>query len=162
MSGGYWRVYVCVQDRGLVRRPALRGMREWSRGFGTTRSKVAEIERAIAFYGEALGARVALRDEVLGCAYALLRLGDARIILFEKAPYEDLLGSTLPQGFLHDVYEVGDFDDQIARLRTAGVRFLMEPQVIEAAFGKRRIAFFETPDGMRTEVMEILEDRLPD
>jgi catechol 2,3-dioxygenase-like lactoylglutathione lyase family enzyme len=122
--------------------------------------KVAEIERAVAFYVKTLGARVALRDEVLGCVYALLRLGDTRIILFEKAPYEGLLGRTLPQGFLHDVFEVDDFDDQIARLRAAGVRFVMEPQVIEAAFGKRRIAFFETPDGMRTEVMEILEDAL--
>jgi catechol 2,3-dioxygenase-like lactoylglutathione lyase family enzyme len=122
--------------------------------------KVAEIERAVTFYVETLGARVALRDEVLGCVYALLRLGDTRIILFEKAPYEGLLGRTLPQGFLHDVFEVDDFDDQILRLRAAGVRFLMEPQVIEAAFGKRRIAFFETPDGMRTEVMEILEDAL--
>ena len=124
--------------------------------------KVAEIERAVVFYVEALGARVQLRDEVLGCDYALLRLGDTQVILFEKAPYEDLLGATLPLGFLHDVYEVDDFDDRIARLEAAGVRFLMPPQVIEAAFGKRRIAFFETPDGVRTEIMQILEDRLAD
>jgi catechol 2,3-dioxygenase-like lactoylglutathione lyase family enzyme len=124
--------------------------------------KVAGIERAIAFYVEALGAEVQLRDEVLGCVYALLRLGDTRIILFEKAPYEDFLGATLPLGFLHDVFEVDDFDDRIARLEAAGVRFLMPPQVIEAAFGKRRIAFFETPDGVRTEIMQILKDRLAD
>ena len=123
--------------------------------------KVGEIERAIGFYVDALGARVRLRGEVLGCVYALLRLGDTRIILFEKAPYEDLLGQALPLGFLHDVYEVDDFDDHIARLRETGVKFLMEPQVIEAEFGKRRIAFFETPDGMRTEVMQILEDACP-
>lgn len=132
------------------------------RGLWNYAIKVAEIERAIAFYVEALGAKVGIRGDVLGCDYVLLHLGDTRIILFEKAPYEDLLGGTLPQGFLHDVFEVDDFDHQIARLRAAGVRFLMEPQVIEAAFGKRRIAFFETPDGMRTEVMEILEDALPD
>ncbi len=94
--------------------------------------------------------------------YALLRLGDTRLILFEKAPYEDLLGRALPHGFLHDVYEVEDFDAQIAQLRQAGVRFLMEPRLIEAEFGSRRIAFFETPDGLRTEVMEIIEDRLPE
>ena len=124
--------------------------------------KVAEIERAIAFYVDTLGAEVRLRDEVLGCTYALLRLGSTRIILFEKAPYEDLLGVTLPLGFLHDVCEVDDFDEQVMRLQAAGVRFLMPPQVIEAAFGKRRIAFFETPDGVRTEIMQILEDRLAD
>ncbi len=122
--------------------------------------KVADIERAARFYVDVLGAEVRLRGEVLGSVYALIRLGDTRVILFDKAPYEDLLGRALPLGFLHDVYEVDDFDAHIARLRETGVRFLMEPQVIEAAFGRRRIAFFETPDGLRTEVMEILEDRL--
>jgi catechol 2,3-dioxygenase-like lactoylglutathione lyase family enzyme len=122
--------------------------------------KVADLEQAIAFYSEALGAEVRIRSEVLGSRYALLRLGATRVILFDKAPYEDLIGETLPLGFLHDVYEVDDFDAQIVRLRRMGVRFIMEPQLIEAAFGRRRIAFFETPDGMRTEVMEIVEDRL--
>ncbi len=124
--------------------------------------KVEDIERASRFYTDVLGAQVRLHGEVLGCVYTLIRLGDTRVILFEKAPYEDLLGQELPPGFLHDVYEVDDFDAQIARLRKAGVRFLMEPQVIEAEFGTRRIAFFETPDGMRTEVMEILDDALRD
>jgi lactoylglutathione lyase len=121
--------------------------------------KVADMDKAIAFYVDALGADVRNRSEVLGQRYTLLRLGETRVILFEKAPYEDLLGKTLPLGFLHDVYEVDDFDRQIARLRAMGVRFIMEPTDIEADFGRRRIAFFETPDGMRTEVMEILEDR---
>jgi len=120
--------------------------------------KVADMEKAVAFYIDALQAEVRARDEVLGCRYTLIRLGATRVILFEKAPYEDLIGQTLPPGFLHDVYEVEDFDEQIARLRAAGVRFIMEPRTIEAAFGKRRIAFFETPDGLRTEVMQILDD----
>jgi catechol 2,3-dioxygenase-like lactoylglutathione lyase family enzyme len=121
--------------------------------------KVADIEQAIAFYIGALGADVRLRGEVLSSRYALLRLGEARVILFEKAPYEDLIGKTLPFGFLHDVYEVDDFDQQIARLRQMGVRFIMEPRLIEAEFGRRRIAFFETPDGMRTEIMQIIEEK---
>ena len=120
--------------------------------------KVADIDRAAAFYVGTLGAKVRIESEVLGCRYALLQIGTTRVILFEKAPYEDLLPAPLPLGFLHDVYEVDDFDAQIARLRAAGVRFVMEPQDIEAAFGRRRIAFFETPDGMRTEVMQILAD----
>ena len=120
--------------------------------------KVADLERAAAFYVAALGAEVRLRDEVLGCAYVLLRLGDTRLILFERAPYEALLGRSMPLGFLHDVYEVDDLDAHVARLRATGVRFIMEPETITAAFGRRRIAFFETPDGMRTEVMQVLED----
>jgi catechol 2,3-dioxygenase-like lactoylglutathione lyase family enzyme len=121
--------------------------------------KVADLETAAAFYVDALGAEVRNRDEVLGCRYVLIRIGETRVILFEKAPYEDLIGQRLPLGFLHDVYEVDDFDEQIARLRAAGVSFIMAPQTIEAAFGTRRIAFFTTPDGMRTEVMQIVEDR---
>ncbi len=138
------------------------GFRDMVKGLWNYAIKVADIERAVRFYADALGAEVRLRGEVLGSAYALIRLGDTRVILFDKAPYEDRLGLELPPGFLHDVYEVDDFDAQIARLRAAGVRFLMKPQVIEAAFGTRRIAFFETPDGLRTEVMEIIEDRLGD
>jgi catechol 2,3-dioxygenase-like lactoylglutathione lyase family enzyme len=120
--------------------------------------KVADIERAVAFYVQALGAEVRIESAVLGCRYTLIQIGTTRVILFEKAPYEDLLGVELPLGFLHDVYEVDDFDAQIARLRAAGVRFIMEPREIAAAFGRRRIAFFETPDGLRTEVMQILDD----
>jgi hypothetical protein len=37
--------------------------------------KVTEIEQASAFYVEALGADMRLRDEALGCSHALLRLG---------------------------------------------------------------------------------------
>ena len=125
--------------------------------------KVGSIDRAARFYIDVLGAEVRLRGEVLGCDYALLRLGDTRVIrLSEKRRNEALIGRELPTGFLHDVYEVDDFDAQIARLRQAGVRFLMAPQAIEAEFGIRRIAFFEDPDGLRTEVMEILEDALRD
>lgn len=129
------------------------------RGLWNYAIKIADMEQAIAFYIGALGAEVRIRSEVLGSHYALLRLGDQRVILFEKAPYEDLIGKTLPLGFLHDVYEVDDFHEQISRLRQMRVHFIMEPRLIEAEFGRRRIAFFETPDGMRTEVMQIIEDR---
>ena len=34
----------------------------------------------------------------------------------------------------------------------------MEPTEIESGFGRRRICFFVGPGGVRTEVMQILED----
>ena len=58
--------------------------------------KVADMEQAIAFYIESLGAEVRNRSEVLGQRYTLLRLGETRVILFEKAPYEDLIGGRCP------------------------------------------------------------------
>ena len=38
----------------------------------------------------------ATRARVLGCDYRLIRLGDARILLFDHAPYEHLLDEPLP------------------------------------------------------------------
>ena len=120
--------------------------------------KATSIEKTTEFYVRNFDAEVRIRSEVLGSRYHLLRLGDSRLIIFDKAPYEDLIGRTLPPSYLHDVYEVDDFDKHINRLRDSGVRFIMEPQEIEADFGRRRTAFFENPDGMRTEVMQVLED----
>ena len=85
---------------------------------------------------------------------------DARVF----AAVEELMahvevGMDLPPGFLHVVYEVDDHEAHVAMLRQAGVRFLIEPQEIDTVVGRRKIAFFEAPDGIRTEVMQILEDR---
>ena len=46
----------------------------------------------------------------------------------------------------------------MAALKRQGATFIMQPQEITAEFGRRRIAFFVTPGGVRTEIMEIIED----
>lgn len=120
--------------------------------------KVADLDVATRFYVDTLGAQLRIRSEVLGCAYHLIRLGETRVILFERAPYEQSLGYDLPLGFLHDVYEVDDLDAHLETLRESGVRILMHPRDIKGEFGERRIVFFETPDGMRTELMQISRD----
>ena len=128
------------------------------RGLWNYAIKSPDIEKTTEFYVRNFGAEVRIRGEILGSRYHLIRLGDSRMIIFDKAPYEDQIGRTLPPGFLHDVYEVDDFEARVERLRESGVRFIMEPQEIEGDFGRRKIAFFETPDGMRTEVMQVLWD----
>ena len=120
--------------------------------------KVENLDDATRFYEGTLGAEVRYRSTVLGCDYHLLRLGDARIILFERAPYEHLLEEPPPPGLLHTVYEVDDLDEQVRRLRVSGCRILMEPTEIESDFGVRRICFFVGPGGVRTEVMQIIRD----
>lgn len=120
--------------------------------------KVKDLEKAVGFYTGVLDGQVRLKGEVLGSQYVLIRLGDCRVILFDKAPYEKDHGLNLPPGLLHVVYEVDDFDAYLKRLRGSGVKFLTEPTVIKGEFGTRRIVFFEAPDGVRTEVMEVLED----
>ena len=121
--------------------------------------KVPDIEEAMEFYATCLGADLRIRSSVLGCEFSLIRVGDTRIILFDKAPYEDDMGWDLPVGFLHVVYEVEDFQETVAAVRASGVQIIMEPTLIEHEdFGKRWVCFFVSPDGIRTEVMEILED----
>ena len=120
--------------------------------------KVENIEETTEFYTRYMGAEVRIKSEVLGCQYTLIRLGETRIILFDKAPYDDDLGLNLPLGFLHVVYETDDFEAEIAKLRESGVKFIMGPMVITSDFGTRKFAFFEAPDGIRTEVMQVIED----
>ena len=120
--------------------------------------KVADLDTATRFYVDTLGAKLRIRSQVLGCDYHLIRIGETRVILFERAPYEESLGYDLPLGFLHDVYEVDDFDAHLDTVRASGVRILMEPCDVEGEFGTRRIVFFETPDGMRTEIMQVHQD----
>ncbi len=122
--------------------------------------KAPDMERATEFYTKYLGAELRLQGEVFGCHYRLVRIGNTRILIFDRAPYEEPLGMNLPPGFLHAVYEVDDFESTIESLRRSGVRFLMEPQQIRADFGVRKIAFFEAPDGTRNEVMQIIEDSI--
>ncbi|HJN61524.1 MAG TPA: VOC family protein [Alphaproteobacteria bacterium] len=120
--------------------------------------KVADLDEASEFYVKALNGEPRIAGTVLGCDYRLLRLGDTRIILFTRAPYEGLLDEEVPLGFLHAVFEVEDFDARVAALKRQGATFIMQPQEITAEFGRRRIAFFVTPGGVRTEIMEIIED----
>ena len=72
--------------------------------------KVEDLDDATRFYVETMGAELRYASTVLGCDYRLIRLGDARILLFDRAPYEHLLDEPLPPGLLHTVYEVDDLD----------------------------------------------------
>lgn len=120
--------------------------------------KVEDLDRGAEFYASCLGGQMRLRGEVLGSQYVLMRLGETRVILFDKAPYEKQLGLNLPFGFLHMVFEVGDFEAQVELLRKSAVKFLTKPCIIEGEFGRRKIAFFETPEKIRVEIMQVLVD----
>ena len=53
--------------------------------------KVAHLYAAAAFYTDTMGGELRLSGRVFGCDYRVLRLGGTRLLLFTKAPYEDLL-----------------------------------------------------------------------
>ena len=75
--------------------------------------KVADLDAAAAFYTDTMGGELRLSGRVFGCDCRVLRLGGTRLLLFTKAPYEDLLDEPLPLGFLHVVFEVDDFDAEV-------------------------------------------------
>lgn len=123
--------------------------------------KASDVEAVAHFYIENLDAKILMRDVILGCQAILVKMGHTRVIIFDKAPYEDDLGLNLPEGFLHDVYEVDDFEAYHERLKQAGVTFLTEPTLLDTEFDRRKLIFFESPTGIRTEVMQILEKKKP-
>lgn len=91
-------------------------------------------------------------------AFRVSFLGSTRIIIFDRAPYEQELGLNLPSGFLHSVFEVEDFERDCQKLRRLRAKCLIEPRVLEGEFGSRKLAFYQSPDGTRFEVMQILAD----
>ena len=120
--------------------------------------KASDLEQTTQFYVDHMGGELRLSGEVFGCQYNFVRMGDTRLLIFDRAPYEEQHGMALPPGFLHLVYEVDDHEKHVQMLRDAGTEFLMEPQEIETQLGRRKIAFFVDPNGIRTEVMEVIED----
>lgn len=121
--------------------------------------KVPDVAEAVAFYRDHLDGTL-LEHEQPGddagsqaVEHAAVRVGDKRLYLFDRAPYEAVgLTEELPHGFLHFGYVVDDVETACSDLEGV-VSFLMEPTV----FGDLKIAFFEDPAGVRIELLEHLE-----
>ena len=121
--------------------------------------KVPDVDDAAAFYRDRLGGDLLERgrpDDASGAEaveHAALEVGDKRLYVFDRAPYEAAgFVDDLPDGFLHVGYVVEDVDAACNELAEA-VTFVMEP----AVFGDLKIAFFEGPAGERIELLEHLE-----
>jgi catechol 2,3-dioxygenase-like lactoylglutathione lyase family enzyme len=118
-------------------------------GMANLAVKVADLDAACGFY-EAAGAEVRDRMEWGNGERADVFLGPVMITLFTRAIYEDSV--ELPaEGFLHPALFTDDLD---AELR--GHVVVWGPEIVEGAFGRRRIAFVEAPGGIRLEFMEQL------
>jgi hypothetical protein len=112
--------------------------------------KVVDLDSACAFY-EAAGAEVRDRMEWSGAERADVYLGPVMITLFTRAIYEDDVA--LPsEGFLHPALFTDDLDAELD-----GHDVVWGPQIVEGAFGKRRIAFVRAPGDIRLEFMEQIE-----
>lgn len=115
------------------------------------RYQVADVERAVTFYTNALGFTLEMQA---GSAFAAVRRGDLRLLLggpgsSGSRPMPDGRRQE-PGGWNRIVLYIDDFDVRIAALEKANVRFR---NAIEAGPGGRQIQI-EDSDGNPIELHE--------
>ncbi|MDA1359143.1 VOC family protein [Glycomyces luteolus] len=107
---------------------------------------VADLQRSVEFYTDALGLHIADRTEEA----AILDAGFGKILLWERPDAPP--GET---GVMHLTFEVGDLDATFAEMNQAGVEFLHLPRT--ALLGQNyemRAAAFRDPDGHGLAITE--------
>lgn len=122
--------------------------------------KVADVDAEIAFFA-ALGGKLLVREQATTPAgeidYAIVALGDTRLLLTPKTVFEERLAEPPRPGLTHAVFEVEDLGPEVERITALGTEVLLPPTEISAKFGRRKIAFFRSPGGLVFEVMQIIE-----
>jgi catechol 2,3-dioxygenase-like lactoylglutathione lyase family enzyme len=107
---------------------------------------VADLQRSVEFYTDALGLHIADRTDEA----AILDAGFGKILLWERPDAPP--GET---GVMHLTFEVGDIDATFAEMNQAGVEFLHLPRT--ALLGQNyemRAAAFRDPDGHGLAITE--------
>jgi hypothetical protein len=119
-------------------------------GMANMAVKVADLDAACEYY-RAAGAEIRDRMHWSNGERADVYLGPVMITLFTRAIYEDSV--ELPaEGFLHPALFTDDLDHELE-----GHDVIWGPEIVEGAFGKRRIAFVSAPGNIRLEFMEQIE-----
>lgn len=126
--------------------------------------KTPDVAAEIRFLQQ-LGANLRLHETLPGphgeaIPYAILELGGTRILLTPAPVFEAQLGHELAPGLTHAVFEVADHEAAIQAITAAGARPLTAPRSIEAGFGRRRVAFFQSPGGLVFEALKIEDARI--
>lgn len=119
-------------------------------GLANLAVQVSDLDTACAFY-ERAGAEVRDRLSWRNGERADVFLGPVMITLFTRAIYRDDV--MLPDDcFLHPALFTDDLDAELV-----GHDVIWGPEIVEGAFGRRRIAFVNAPGGIRLEFMEQLD-----
>jgi lactoylglutathione lyase len=116
--------------------------------------RVADLDRAIAFYTECLGMelrrRVPIRDEAVNAFLSFPGDEEPRLELTfnigRSEPYD------LGTGYGHIALGVGDLDATLAALARMGVEPEKPPYRVRE--GGSRLCFVRDPDGYRIELIE--------
>jgi glyoxylase I family protein len=146
------------------------------RGVHHTAISTGNLERALRFYRDLLGFRVAaefawpagtaVADAITGlrdsaARAVMLRAGNALVELFEyTSPPPRPLDPRRPvsdHGITHICLDVKDLDAEYTRLVAAGMTFHCPPQDL----GGVRTTYGRDPDGNVIELQEVLDDSDP-
>jgi len=127
--------------------------------------KVPNLDQELAFH-RAMGNEIVLDEYIqLGgesFRLPLVKMGDKYIHLMEKTVYERQLGESMPYGICHLVYVTSSFEEDVAKAKTAGAKQIGETAILKAGFGERKLAFFRSPGGWNFEIIEIIQNLVPE
>ncbi len=126
--------------------------------------KIDELDSEIGFM-KAIGAKLRYREtrtKPKGGKYntALLEFGGTRAFLVDEPVFEHKLKHQLTPGLTHIVFEVDNLAEAYQRITSLGARVLIEPKQVSGGYGSRRIAFFQSPNGLVFEMIQILEAKV--
>jgi len=126
-------------------------------------AKVNSLEADVDFFA-ALGATVRLRETLerpdRSVQYAMLEWAGTRLYLTPEPVFEQQLPRALGAGLTHIVVEVDNIEESVQTAVNAGAVVRVAPEVVQGGFGKREIAFVESPGGVIIEFIDIIEDAL--
>jgi catechol 2,3-dioxygenase-like lactoylglutathione lyase family enzyme len=135
-------------------------MKIWTLG-----AKVRDLDAEIAFV-ERLGGELVLDDRIpfedREFRVPLLRFGDKYLHIAEEMVYEHTLAEPLPAGLCHVVFQVDDVDSARRAALEAGASEVTPRARVVAGFGVREVAFLRSPGGILFELIEIVENAVPE
>ena len=107
--------------------------------------KTPDPEKTAQFYVDSLGAKIVGQAGTNGLRLDLHGLSVNITKFIEGQTREQIYG------FEHIAIDTDDLDNVVASLKSSGARILEETQVGEG----RRVCFFEGPEGIQLEVLEM-------
>lgn len=114
---------------------------------------VRDVDAAVAWFTEHVGATLDRQAEVQGAAQAYMRLGSDRLLLRAGRSTDGEIHDKVGREYGADHFgiRVDDLDGTVARMKANGVPVTVEPRMVDA---NTTIAFVKGPDGVLIELLQ--------
>ncbi|MFN5193620.1 MAG: lactoylglutathione lyase [Cyanobacteriota bacterium] len=121
-----------------------------------TMLRVADLDRSLAFYTDAMGMQLLRRKDYPGGRFTLAFVGygnESDSAVLELTHNWDIDAYEIGSGYGHIAIGVDDIQATCSAIAAAGGRVVREPGPMK--HGTTVIAFVEDPDGYKVELIEI-------